>query len=335
MTKRKSPDDVLEYREILGISHAKDLTRIPKNHLFRAINCDVDVEMMLHRRRGTTKLYDGSYHSGWSNNEVCYVVKNGDLVEFKKDNTFSTILANVGYNDMSFIDVNGVVYFTNNEIVGYINSSGAHAFPDPDQQFKERMVGGSILEYYNSRLFAVQEDTIFYSDAARPMVMDKRHNFIQMHGRVTMLQAVVDGLYVSHGEHVSFIKERTKSPVEHGGSNPPSWIFTPIIDVPAFPGMYCKIEGEKISPKVEAVVVIWLGGEGAFMGKPGGEFERLTGRNLFIDGVSKGKAALIIRDLHGGFLPGYPSIIFSYDVAPGFGGSKFNIEMPLFKTNIS
>jgi hypothetical protein len=184
------------------------------------------------------------------------------------------------------------------------------------------MVGGQLLEFYNGRIYTAQDDTIFYSDAGRPMVRDERHNFIQCPGRVRMLKSVVDGLYVSEGEHVFFYHG-------DGKEDPPKFKRIPIIDVPCFEGMAIKIEGEKISPKIEAQVVIWPGGEGLFLGKPGGEFERLTGRNFFPDGVSHGTGVFLVRALHRGFNPGFPQYVGVYDMIPGFGEGDALLELPI------
>jgi hypothetical protein len=76
-------------------------------------------------------------------------------------------------------------------------------------------------------------------------------------------------------------------------------------------------------------VVIWPGGEGVFMGKPGGEFERLTGRNFFLEGVAHGAGALMVRSLHGNFLPGFPQYVGAYDLLPGFGEAEGSMELPI------
>jgi len=248
------------------------------------------------------------------------------------DLTYSVILAEVGDNRMEYIDVNGIVYFTNNQIIGYVQDGVAYPFPEVDEEYKVKMIGGTILEFLNSRLYTVQDDTIFFSDAARPMVMDARHNFVQLSGKIRMLQAVVDGLYVSAGEHVFFMHEHVKPTTGHGGDDPPKWKYIPIIDVPCFEGMSIKIEGEKISPKIEAKVIIWPGGEGCFLGKPGGEFERLTGRNFFLDGVANGAGAFLVRSLHGHFNPGFPQYVGVYNMLPGFGEGESSLELPILTT---
>jgi hypothetical protein len=318
--------DFIEYKDFLGISNAKDLTRIPKGYLLKAVNFDVDVEMMLHRRRGYKILLPIGSHSLWSNEFVCFFVSGGDLYRLMDDLTYdkSKILSGVGNNRMEYIDINGIVYFTNNQIIGYVQDGVAYAFPEVDQEYKEKMIGGQLLEFYDSRLYTAQDDTIFYSDAGRPMVMDERHNFLQCSGRVRMVKSVVDGLYTSEGEHVFFYTVSK--------DDPPKFKKIPIIDVPCFEGMAIKIEGEKISPKVEAVVVIWPGGEGVFMGKPGGEFERLTGRNFFLGGVSHGTGAFLVRDLHKGFKPGFPQYVGVYNCLPGFGEGEGSLELPILTT---
>lgn len=314
--------DIIEYKDFLGISNAKDATRIPKGYLLRAINVDIDVEKMMHRRRGFSKLLNIGVRSLWSNEFVCFFESGGDFYSLSRDWSYNVMLPEIGTNRVNYVDVNGIVYFTNDQVVGYIQDGTTYPFPGIDQQYKTRMIGGQLLEFYNSRLYTAQDDTIFYSDAGRPMVMDTRHNFVQLSGRIRMLQAVVDGLYVSAGEHIFFMHG-------DGKDDPPKWKYIPIIDVPCIEGMAIKVEGEKISPKIEAKVIIWPGSEGVFMGKPGGEFERLTGRNFFLDEMPRGVGAFVVRDLHKGFHPGFPQYLGVYEFFPGHGEGEGSLELPM------
>jgi hypothetical protein len=318
---RQPQGDVIEYKDFLGISNAKDITRVPKGYLLRAVNFDVDVEMMLHRRRGYKSFLPVGAHSLWSNEFFCFFISGKDLYRLKDDWTYSIILAGVGDNRMEYIDVNGIVYFTNNQFIGYIQDENAYAFPEVTETYKTKMIGGQLLEFYNSRLYTAQDETIFYSDAGRPMVMDERHNFIQCSGRVRMIKSVVDGLYISEGEHVFFY-------YGDGKEDPPKFKRIPIIDVPCFEGMAIKIEGEEISPKIASVVVVWPGEEGVFMGMPGGKFYTLTGRNFFLEGVSHGSSTFISRSLPRGY-SAFPQFLGVYDMLPGFGEGEVSLELPI------
>ena len=345
---QQKPGPNIEYKKWLGISNAKDRTRIPNNYLRRAMNVDVDVENMIHMRRGRKMFIPFGATSLWANGDETYcffVGIDGNLYMMNPDMSYTNILSGVGMSEMEFIDVNGIIYFTNNNIVGYIQNGVPHAFPAIDKSvlantFKETMVGGTCLEYWNSRLYVAQDDIIFFSDAGKPMVRDSRHNFIQEIGKITMIKSVVDGLYVSAGQHVFFYKARASRWAGELKGEVPQFQRIPIIDVPAYKGMAIKIEGEKISPKVEGVVVIWPGDEGVFMGMPGGNFERLTGRNLFLGGVARGRGVFFVRLLHpfspgaGGFEPGYPQYFCVYDYLPGYGGGSINLNLPKLSINL-
>ncbi|MGB9592347.1 MAG: hypothetical protein ACPL1K_07505, partial [Candidatus Kryptoniota bacterium] len=200
---------ISEMDKFLGVDNVHERESMPPGFLFRAINCDIDDSGFLRRRRGFRKALAGDARSLWSNGTCCFYASGTMLRRLYGDFSSELVLNGLDPNlEVEFVDINGVIYFTNNEVIGFIENGKAYPFPEVDKEeepFKRRMVGGHLIEYYNGRLYVAQESSIFYSDAMRFTVMDVRKNFILMSGYITMLKAVSNGIYVGAGEKTYFL----------------------------------------------------------------------------------------------------------------------------------
>jgi hypothetical protein len=175
------------------------------------------------------------------------------------------------------------------------------------------MIGGQLLEYFNSRLYAALDDKIFFSSARGLTYMDTRKNFHQHGwGTIHMMKGLQAGMYVGTGKGVYFLPGRD------------ALEFHPIrvTDTPPIPGTAVKVEGEDISDEMTGTVLFWLSEEGPFLGLPSGQVKQVTGGNWVPDdGVSKGTA--IARDDLGFF-----QYVCSYEFKSGYGGARGEIVFP-------
>ena len=147
---------ILEFKKFRGVCNTTDPLRVPPGHLAIAHNVDVDDENMLHRRLGYVLKYSGDCHSLWSNGTVCLFVKSGTLYSLDPDLVTTTALkTGLSDNRMEYTDLDAMVVFTNDEIIGYVHNNAAYAFPTPTQEFKEKMVGGQLIEWYNSSMMII------------------------------------------------------------------------------------------------------------------------------------------------------------------------------------
>ena len=253
-----------------GIDNVSNPEALQPGFLSRAANCDIDDNGFLRRRKGYEQILDCDAHSLWSNGDVCFFVHGTMLKRLYDD--FSTAVILNGVNPhlrMEFVDVNGVVYFTNNEIIGFIENDIAYPFPEVDQKeepFKRRMVGGHLIEYYNGRLYSAQGSSIFYSDAMRFTTMDIRKNFILMDSYITMLKSVSNGIYVGTAGKTYFME----------GASPEDFVLKQINDSRVLPNSAVAIMGEHIGKGIAVKVVVWASPEGIYLGLPGGEAKIVT-----------------------------------------------------------
>jgi len=307
-------EPLFEISACRGVQNSTDPRRMGKGFLAVGENIDIDDERMIHRAKGYEKILSGAYHSLWANGKISLFVQNGDLKRLWPDYSSTVILAGIDPSaEMEYLDVNDVIYFSNGIIIGHIINGVAYPFPEPNQTFKKRMVGGQLLEWFNSRLYAAQRDKLFYSDAGAPRQMDARKNFIQTGGYITMAKAVKDGFYLSSGKNVVFLE----------GRSPFEFVWNKVSDSPAFKGSAIKVEGEDIGKGFTGTAVIWSSREGVFIGLPGGQIKNLTDGNYVLDEDEVDEGASIYRDDLG-----FGQYVFLYTLKHGKGGAKAELLLP-------
>lgn len=315
------PEPDFEYKNIVGVSKKRDLSRIPAGHVVVAANVDSDNDKKIHRRRGRTLIDDESTHSIWSNASICLCVQGGNLKEVTLNfntmvATYTTILANVGDTPMIFQDVADMVFFSNSDVFGYIREHVAHGIPEVDQEFKVRMTAGHLMEYWDSRLWVFQNVILVYSDATEPFVRDKRHNFAAFNGRGRMLKAVKDGLYVSDSKRCGFL--------QGGEGDPPKFNYTEVCPFPAIEGMAIS-SIEQVSG-ISMKVALWATEDGCYRGLSGGQVDRVTGDHFWINGAARGRVTVLLRNLKNQVK--VRQFVGIYDLKPGYGGPEIALEIP-------
>ena len=304
--------------KFLGIDNTSDPTRVGLKRgggifLTEADNVDIDDEGMAHRRGGYAQLFlSGAVHSWWSDGKTGLFVQGTDFKKLNADYTATILITDVDPTDrMTYVKVNDIIYFSNSSIVGYVKDGSSYPFPDPNQTFKQRMFGGNLLEYYNSRLYAAFGDTIYFSDATVLTRMDKRKNAIPFPGRITMMKAVLNGIFVSAGDKISFME----------GGDPFQFTFAPVLDIPAIEGTAITVEGEEIGRGLKGKAVFWLTELGVYRGLPGGVVTQMQGGLFSIEDIDAGMA--VLKDDHG-----YQQYLAICPMVPGVGGSEGDVRMP-------
>jgi hypothetical protein len=293
-----------------------------------ADNIDIDSEDMGHRRVGILReLYNGYWHSFWSDEgDLALGIRNGDLVQLNKDRTLTTLLVSVGYSKMNFVKVVDRVFFSNRMVVGYflISDGQAYACPEPTRSLRQRMIGGDLIEYFNGRLYAIQDNTAFHSIAYSPMEMNLKDNFISMGGPITMFHSVEDGIYASAAEKVFFMDYQGETALGQ-----PDFKYKPLLDVPALRGSPCIIErldlGREIASSHRGLVgraVIFSTNIGIFLGLKGGYVLDCTSDHYAVLDVEQGCSLVKWHN-------GYRQFIFLGQAPAEIGGGSFKIRLPI------
>jgi hypothetical protein len=244
---------------VYGIDNVSDLAtnRLRKDgaYFYEIENVDIDDMGKPHLRDGFgSAIVSGTnIRSLWANDDICLYLQGTTFKRLNADNTSTILIEDVsGDDDFAYTFNGNYVYFSNMSIIGYIDvrTGLPYPFPTPTEDYKVRMVGGQILEWYNSRLYAANNTNLFFSDATIPTRMDTRKNAISFKSRITMVKAVDNGIYVSDSEKVYF--EAGRSPISE-------WVETPKLDYPAIEGMSAVLV-PKGAPA--ARVAYWLAEDG-------------------------------------------------------------------------
>ena len=276
----------LNIKEFLGTDNTSDLASvsIPRRagiFFYKLDNVDIDDNKKPHRRDGYgDAIYSGStIRSLWANDKICLFAEGTNLKYLNSYNNYFNLITGIGLTDtFCYVEHGNLVFFGSSLIVGYINADTAtsYPFPDPGQTFKIKMVGGQILEFYNSRLYAANGSNLFFSDATIPTRMDTRKNAIAFPSRITMVKAVDDGLYVYFLSVSDTLTE---------------FVQRKILDVPTIEGMSVTAG---IKGKVQKKTVYWMTESGIYGGFNSGEVF-IQQKGLFsIKGLVSGTA--IIKD---------------------------------------
>lgn len=279
-------------------------------------NIDIDDDGKSHRRIGSTSVFSGVVHSMWSNGKICLFVTGTDFKKLNTDYTSTVLVEGVDRTDrMAYVSWNDLkIFFSNMSIIGYVDTSDElpYTFPDPAQAFKMRMIGGQILEIYNSRLYAANDRNLYFSDATALMQMDTRKNAIAFPGRITMVKAVIDGIYVSAGELVYFLK----------GDSPFKFTMDKISDSPAIEGMSTILDGDNIGKGILGRTAYWMTEDGPFKGYPGGNVLQLQDGRFSAEDIEIGSAII-------SYLNGYTQFLSVGQFKVGAGGASGDISIPM------
>jgi hypothetical protein len=308
----------ISVKEWLGLDNASDESRLlvlnGRSWLKIADNTDIDDEYMLHRRKGYSSVLSGSVHSFWSNSDIALFLSSGTLKRLNADYTATSLLSGLDPDArIHYVFANGKVYFTNGVIIRYYKDGSVSSLATVTQSFKTQMKPGHLIEYFNSRLYTAEDNIIWYSDAANLEYLDLRQNFIPFRsGRITMMQAVTDGMYVSADGKTYFL----------AGRDPSEFVRTEVAGTAAIEGSATKIPSEEFSSGAIGSIAVWASSEGIWTGEPGGKVRNRTWAHYSPDDVKL--ATALVRDDNG-----YSQYVIAYEVEFDMSGE---IDTPLITT---
>lgn len=281
----------LNIKAFLGIDNTSDLASVslPRKagiYFYKIDNVDIDDNGKPHRRDGFgDAVYNGSsIRSLWANDKICLFADGTHLKTLNSYNIATNLIDGINATDtFCYVEHGSLVYFSSSSIIGYINADLgiSYPFPDPAQTFKVKMVGGQILEFYNSRLYAANGCNLFFSDATVPTRMDNRKNAIAFPSRITMMKAVNDGIYISDSKGIYF----------EAGRDVSEFVERKVADVPAIEGMSVTVG---VKGKTIKKAVYWMTEKGIYAGYDEGVVMAQQKGLFSVSGLVSGTA--IIRD---------------------------------------
>jgi hypothetical protein len=139
-------------------------------------------------------------------------------------------------------------------------------------QFCDRPIPGQLIEFFNSHMFIATDNVLWYTKPYAFGLVDYRERYIQLPGRITLLKAVDDGLYLSAAGATYFLKDPCT----------PNMVLTPVLP-------YAAIEGAALTiPDKKEIEVAWMSERGIVVGSTGGQVKNITEERIAVDTHTRG-----------------------------------------------
>jgi hypothetical protein len=299
-----------------GLKNTVKRERLSARDLARAVNIDLDDDGQIHRRRGTTKVASGEFHSLFqANNSVAYGVKNGDLGVINPDYSFDLLRMGVGgdYNNgepaVAYVQVGSSIYFSSTSASGIIDTTTnligdwgssqdiwlspvvnpTNTLPEVGGKLIGRPPLATSLAYFKGRIYLAQGRSLWATELYLYQFVDKTRTFFTYESEIVFVGAVSDGLYIGTTDGVYFMS----------GEFPQRRVK--IMDSPAVPGSLVYVPGELANPpqvglqadEPASVSIGFMTTTGFCVGSEGGHAVNLTESRVFFPKAQR--AATLFR----------------------------------------
>lgn len=274
----------MKWQGFSGINNRQKPEELKPGELSYARNVDIDDTKRLMRRDGYDRVAVGNYHSLWSDGSTCFVVKAGNMFSVNSDFSTTLLRVNVGDSPMSYVSVNGVVYYTNGAVIGYVENGVDYQFAAPSVSFKVAPPAGQLIEYFNGRLFIARGPVLWFTDALAFGRVDTRKGFKQLPSDIQMLRAVDGGIFVSDQEQTHFLS----------GASPEKFLLNGVCSASIPVTGPATIQGNKFSNEIKGSVAFFTTEDGLCAGLSDGTVIQLTANTYKLPTVKRG--AVLIRE---------------------------------------
>jgi hypothetical protein len=210
-----------------GLKNTVSRERLGPDELERAINIDIDDAGQIRRRRGYARKLTGSWHSLRTFTLKVLAVRDGTLGIVSDGNAFTSLGVFVGSRPLAYTEVNGEIYFCNNEASGVVRNDdtvdawgqtsgqGLWLSPVIDETPTLGPVAGALLgdpmkgsciEAFKGRIYIADGKTLWATELFRYHLVNRTRGFMQFEHEITLVMGVDDGMYVGTTGGLYFIK---------------------------------------------------------------------------------------------------------------------------------
>jgi len=259
-----------------GINNVQDPDKLRPDRetgttfLVKADNTDITDDFRAARRSGSEAVYTGSssVHSMFANSNICLFVEGTTLNSIDGNYSVSVIISGLTVNRrMNYVDIGGVIYYTNGVDKGYIIDNTVHSYVLPVNDFKMQMPAGHLIEYYNGRLYVAVGNVLYASDPYVLMQYDRRTGMIPFKDRITAVKCVDDALWIGTAKNIICLL----------GGSPTDFQFLNKSDFGAIENSAILTTSENIGMEINGKVVIMTSKNGLCVCAGGGLFRCVTG----------------------------------------------------------
>lgn len=164
----------MEIKKFLGLRNASAGDRLPVGALQAALDVDVDDSGALRSRLGQTSVSAVASHSLWAGTGTCLVAQGTVLKRLNDDNTLTTLRTLTYGGPLSYVESNGVVYYSNGIDAGRVVAGRAGNWgvrPPPAQPGATASAGSLPAGRYLYAMTYVRSDGL-ESGTPAPGVVD-------------------------------------------------------------------------------------------------------------------------------------------------------------------
>lgn len=287
------------FRGSAGLNTVIDPLRLPYDPesgvmpLSVAVNVVVDETGQIKRRKGYTRVQEGSWHSLFYDGTDCVGVKDGDLCVIAEDLSYTSIRS--GFSSVvSYAQVNDAIYYTSPDLFGIVKD-GIHRDweaqdyigPETDREFSGPFPANHIA-FYLGRIWLATDFFVVFSEPFGWSWFDLHGSILPMDSRIRMLQPVSDGIYISTDMKTYFLS----------GSTPDEFQLSVAASFPAIEHSAATrfVNADDIGFDSPAQCALWASHKGACLGMPGGSVFNLTGDKVVYPKEGNRGAGLVFND---------------------------------------
>lgn len=231
-------------------------------------NFNIDDRGKLFSRDGYALMVAGTIHSLWSNGDICLFVEGQSLKQLS--NSYTSTILRTGLTaglPMAYCAVNNAVVYSNGVEIGILEDGADVPLSSPTRRYKALPPAGELLEFFNGRLYICTRDGIVASDPYNIEQVDERMSRIPFTGKGTLLSAVDDGIWFSHGNATAFL----------AGGDLVDLEYRHAAHYGAIRGTAVKMNAELIGiDGFSGNVVVWASDRGICVGGNGGQFANIS-----------------------------------------------------------
>lgn len=256
-----------------GLNDKVDPVRIKPEELSSAVNVDIDRTGRVSRRNGFASVLAKAGHSIFSCGNYCLFVSGTDLCTLEPNYSWSSIGTVTLGAKVDYYKLGNTVYYLNGyergtvvdrvyaawDAASYVGPTTTKTFSNPP--------AGTLLDLYNGRMFIAKEDVLWYSEPFAYAWFNLARNFVPMPGRLIMMRAVKDGLFVSTEDEQFFL----------GGKTPDEMTMMKVAEYPAIKGTVERVSFSKVGDgSMGGLGLVWASEKGICLGSPTGEFKNIS-----------------------------------------------------------
>ncbi len=277
-----------------GVNNVDDPLVLSSEELSKGVDIDLDDFGKPSRKKGKTLLLAGVYKWGWSDGITCLAWTANSLVSVKPDFSGHTVLL-AGLADLRivYVKIKDKIYFSNGQYMGYVRNGAVFALSIASDPFKAVMPAGTMLEYYQNRLWSIRGNQAQPSDPLANDQLDTRMPPKSFPGPLSLFQAVKDGVFVGTDKALYFMAITDPTEMMPGA-------VRLLANYGAIPHAAVKIEGGLVvkDKTVPGTVIVFATKQGICIGSDGGEFQNLTIQQYALPDAVQGAA--LFRKNHKG-----------------------------------